>query len=348
MLTFSDLGESQMSYLGVDLHSNSFTVCYRNSGGKERIATYEIRKLGQFLKNLRKHDELAVEATGNTAWFVEQISGRVSRVVVVDPHQFKVIRKSVKKTDKHDAKTLAFFLSKDMLPEARMKSKENAQLHSLAGTRDKLVKQRTALINKIHNVLNSHGMKYKKESLSSEKHLTKVLSFDWDVIVHVELEVLAEQIRSLTKSIRKLDEQMSEHGKNLKGHKNLASIKGIGERSATVLLSVIDDVNDFADEDKLAAYFGMVPRVSDSNETVRHGRITKNGSKIGRTTLVQCTLVAKRYSPYLRQYYERIKRHRGSGKAIIATARKFLGIIYQTLKNDWIFEDFPNFVIANA
>ena len=40
---------------------------------------------------------------------------------------------------------------------------------------------------------------------------------------------------------------------------------------------------------------------------------------------------------YLRQYYERIKRHRGSGKAIIATARKFLGVIYQTLKNDWIF-----------
>jgi len=337
-----------MSYLGVDLHSNSFTVCYRSSQGKERISVFDIGSIGQFRKSLRKHDELAVEATGNTAWFVEQVRDRVSRIVVVDPHQFKVIRKSVKKTDKHDAKTLAFFLSKDMLPEARMKSKENAQLHSLAGTRDKLVKQRTALINKIHNVLNSHGIKYKKESLPAEKHLRQVLSSDWDVIVRVELEVLIEQIRSLNSSIKKLDNEISQHGKTLKGHKNLASIKGIGERSATVLLSVIDDVNDFADEDKLAAYFGIVPRVSDSNEVVRHGRITKNGSKIGRTTLVQCTLSAKRYSPYLRGYYERIKRHRGSGKAIIATARKFLGIIYQTLKNDWIFEDFPKFVIANT
>ena len=45
--------------------------------------------------------------------------------------------------------------------------------------------------------------------------------------------------------------------------------------------------------------------------------------------------VAERYSPYLRWYYECIKRHRGSGKAIIATARKFLGIIYQTLKSGW-------------
>lgn len=337
-----------MSYLGVDLHSNSFTVCYRSKQGKQRIAVYGITKLDQFRKSLRRHDELAVEATGNTGWFIEQVKDRISRIVVVDPHKFKVIRNSVKKTDKHDARTLAFYLSKDMLPEARMKSKENTQLHSLAGTRDKLVKQRTALINKIHNVLNRHGIKYKKESLSGEKHLRKVLSFNWDVIVRVELEVLADQIRSLTESIKKLDNEISERGKKLKGHKNLSSIKGIGERSASVLLSVIDDVNDFADENKLSAYFGIVPRVSDSNETVRHGRITKNGSKIGRTTLIQCTLVAKRYSPYLRRYYERIKRRRGSGKAIIATARKLLGIIYQTLKNDWVFEDFPNFVIAKT
>lgn len=63
---------------------------------------------------------------------------------------------------------------------------------------------------------------------------------------------------------------------------------------------------------------------------------------------MQCTLVAKKYSPYLRQYYEKIKGKKGGGKAIIATARKFLGIIYRTLKNDWVFEDFPNFVLADG
>jgi hypothetical protein len=85
----------------------------------------------------------------------KQINRRVKKVVVVDPNKFKMIRKSVNKTDKNDAKRLAYFLGKDMLPEARMKTKENAQLHSLATTRDKLVRQRTALINKIHNVLNT-------------------------------------------------------------------------------------------------------------------------------------------------------------------------------------------------
>ena len=115
---------------------------------------------------------------------------------------------------------------------------------------------------------------------------------------------------------------------------------------ATILLSVIGDVNDFANEGKLAAYFGIVPRVSNSNETERSGRITKRGTKLGRTTLVQCALIAKRYSPYLDKFYQRIKSRRGTGKAIIALAKKFLGIIYNTLKGDWVFVDFPNFELA--
>jgi hypothetical protein len=57
-------------------------------------------------------------------------------------------------------------------------------------------------------------------------------------------------------------------------------------------------------------------------------------------------MIAARYSPYLRSFHERVKARRGAGKAIIALARKFLGIIYRTLKNKWVFEDFPNFVLA--
>ena len=68
-------------------------------------------------------------------------------------------------------------------------------------------------------------------------------------------------------------------------------------------------------------------------------------TKLGRTTLVQCALITQRYSPYLKNYYEK-KRSRGTGKAIIALARKFRGIIYRTLKNNWVFADFPNFVFA--
>ena len=98
------------------------------------------------------------------------------------------------------------------------------------------------------------------------------------------------------------------------------------------VLLVIGNINDFKDADKLAAYVGMVPRVSQSNETDNRGRITKRRNKLVRTTLVQCTLIAIRYSGYLNAFYRRIKDRRGASKTIIATARKLLAIIYQTLK----------------
>ena len=78
------------------------------------------------------------------------------------------------------------------------------------------------------------------------------------------------------------------------------SIKDIGAKSAAVFLSVIGDIQDFPSANRLASDFGLVPRVVRSNLTEYKGRITKRGSKLGRTTLVQCTLIANRYSPYFR------------------------------------------------
>jgi transposase len=335
-------------YIGVDLHRNRFTVCILAENGRCYISEYRLEQLPQFVRKLRSTDELAVEVTGNTRLFYNAVASHVAKVVVVNPTQFKLIRQSVKKTDPHDARTLAFYLSKEMLPEVRMKDTMHAQLASLTQTRDTLVKQRTALKNKVNNILSAHGINLRKESLASDVGLDRVLEMTFDAIVATELRVIVGQIRALNQSIAELEKTIKTEGAKLPGHKNLKSIKGIGDLGATVLLTAIGDINDFAHPGKLAAYFGIVPRVRNSNETERSGRITKRGTKLGRTTLVQCSLIAMRYSPYLARFYHKVARRRSTGKAIIALARKFLSVIYHTLKNNWVFEDFPNFVIAGA
>jgi transposase len=320
----------------------------RVENGRNYLSEWKLEDLSRFVKKLRPNDEIAVEVTGNTRLFYEAVAPHVARVVAVDPNQFRVISHSVKKTDRNDARNLALYLDKDLLPEVRMKDKTRAQLASLTQTRDTLVKLRTSLKNKINNILSAHGINLEKEALSSEKKLQQILAMQFDPMVQIELEVIVEEIRSLNQRIAKLEKTIAEEGSKLEGHKNLTSIKGIGPLSGSILLSVIGDIRDFADEGKLAAYFGIVPRICNSNETERSGRITKHGSKLGRTALVQCALIAQRYSPYLKRYYEKIKARRGTGKAIIALARKLLGIIYRTLKYNWVFEDFPNFVLAEA
>lgn len=333
-------------WLGVDLHRNGFTCCMRLENGRSYLSQWKLEELDRFIQKLRPSDEVAVEVTGNTRLFYQAVVPQVKRVVVVDANQFRVIAHSVKKTDPNDARNLALYLEKDLLPEVRMKDPQRAQIASLTQTRDTMVKLRTALKNKVNNLVSAQGINLTKESLASEKGLTAVLKFRFEALVELELKVIVAQIRSLNASIAELEETIGREGQKLDGHSNLTSIKGIGKLSGSILLSIIGDVADFAEEGKLAAYFGIVPRISHSNETEHSGRITKRGTKLGRTTLVQCALIAQRYSPYLKSYYEKVKKRRGTGKAIIALARKFLGIIYRTLKYRWTFADFPNFVLA--
>ena len=192
-----------MRHIGVDLHKRQFHVCYY-SGGVSGHRAYKMAELGRFISTLEPGDQIAVEATGNTRYFIDRVTGHVSKVVVVNPRQIRVIEDSIKKTDHNDAK-------------------------------------------------------------------------------------------------------LEERGKSLKGYRNITSIKGIGDKSAAILLSVIGDIHNFPSRKQLDSYFGIVPKVRNSGDTRRHGHISKQGSKLGRTTLVQCTLVAIQYSPYLRFYYERLK-----------------------------------------
>lgn len=335
-------------HIGVDLHRRRFTVCVRVENGRNYLSEWRLEDLERFVKKLRASDEVAVEVSGNTRLFHDAVAPHVARVVVVNPSEFRVISHSVKKTDRNDARVLALFLAKGLLPEVRMKEKTQARVASLTETRDKLVKLRTTLKNKINNILAARGIVLKREILATEKGLREVLARDYEPAERIEMEVVVEQIRALNQSVRKLEKAIAEEGAKLPGHRNLCSIKGIGVLGAGVLLSVIGEVADFPDAGKLAAYFGIVPRVQQSSDTRRSGRITKRGSKLGRTTLVQCALIAKRYNPYLGRYYERIRKRRGTGKAIIALARKLLEIIYRTLKNNWVFADFPNFVLAEV
>ncbi len=334
------------SYVGVDLHRTNFTYCIRANGQEKKIGKCDIAELKGFALMLGKDTEMAVEATSNTFMFCSALKSHVKRLVVVNPSQFKIISMSTKKTDKHDAKVLAEFLEKDMLPEVRVKDELQAKISSLTQTREKLVQLRTVLKNKVNNLLAANFIVLKREELSTEKGLRKALSYHLDPITDTEMLVVVEQIRSLNNSIEKLDRAIEDHGSKMDGFDNLKSIKGIGSKGASILLSAIGNVKDFRSAKQLAAYIGIVPRVSNSNETVHHGRITKQGSKVARTALVQCALIAKRYNPYLNAFHESVKCRRGGAKANIALARKFLEVIYKTLKNNWVFEDFTQFKLV--
>lgn len=90
----------------------------------------------------------------------------------------------------------------------------------------------------------------------------------------------------------------------------------------------------------MSAYIGMVPKEFDSGETERRGRITRHGSRLVRSLLVEVAWAGLRYNPWVRETYQRIsggKKSRGK-IAIVAVGRKLLVRCWAMLRHNMAWQ----------
>lgn len=339
-----------MIYIGVDLHKTQFTVCIRNNG-REDFAKYSTTPAGYeaFTARLLAFNDtisIGVESTGNTRYFKNRMEETGAEVIAINTLKFKVVNESVKKTDKHDAATIAEFLEKDMLPESWLCSQASEELRRLLNARTTLVRSRVVIKNQIHAMLVSLGMEDKKASLQSKRGRQHVLDalHDSPVGAHgLVAQSLCDTIDQLDESVKRIEDELERLTEGDRVVELLQTIPGCGRIGAWTIRAYTDDIGRFATSKKYASYAGMAPWVQNSNETVRHGRITKRGPQELRTAFVQVVLGmrrAKKLTAELRlmERYERMKPHKGSGKTIIATARKVAVIVWHMLTEDEPFD----------
>jgi transposase len=91
------------------------------------------------------------------------------RVVVINTLKFKVVNESVKKTDMHDAATIAEFPGKDMLPESKLRGRMSEQMRRLLKVRSTLVRAEAVIKNQMRALLTAEGTGDKKASLQSKR-----------------------------------------------------------------------------------------------------------------------------------------------------------------------------------
>jgi len=332
--------------IGVDLHKTQFTVYARRDnkpGVEEQYPTREegyrafLEKLGQWRHS--GHDiRIGVESTGNTRYFKHRLEARGYPVVVINTLKFKVINESVKKTDKHDAATIAEFLSKDMLPESKLCSEDSEQLRRLLKVRSTLVRARVTVKNQIHGLLVSLGMEDTRASLQSKRGRQRIL----DTLAGAEngliVQPLFETIDRLTKNVKVIESKIEELVTDDKAVALLQTIPGCGPITAWTIRAYTDDIRRFSNYKKYGSYAGLAPWVQCSNETEHYGRITKRGPEELRTAFVQLVVGIRRSrqstSWRLMERYEAMKSVKGSGKSIIATARKMSKIVWFMLTRE--------------
>jgi transposase len=97
--------------------------------------------------------------------------------------------------------------------------------------------------------------------------------------------------------------------------------------TAMTLVAEIGDISRFPDARKLCAWSGLTPKVRNSDATVHHGRMTRQGPASVRAVLIEAAQTAKRRPPFA-DLYDSIGRRRGNQIATVAVARRAAGPVF--------------------
>jgi len=329
-----------MNYVGVDLHKNRFTAYSTATGNYRNYGTNAIG-LMSFIEDCKRsirsieHMIVGVESTGNTRYFKRVLEEEGIQVKVINTMKFKVITESVKKTDKHDAATIAEFLEKDMIPEAWICSDYSEMVRRLLQVRKQLVKIMVTVKNQVHSVVTAFGYEDRRATLQSKRGRHAMMNTLASTGIGLVVQLLMEIIEMADEKVKKIEKTIEELVEGDQVIELLRTIPGCGRITAWTIRAYTDDIKRFASAKHYAAFAGVVPYVHNSNTRVHHGRITKHGPEPLRTALVQLVMGMRRMKQV--QEYRLMKRYvalqgqKGSGKAIIATARKLAHIIWHML-----------------
>ena len=336
--------------VGVDLHKTQFTVCALTEDGEVLLQEMYLTNdegYKTFINEMHKEEEngytieIAVETTGNARFFKNQMEKEYFVVKVVNTNKFKVITMSTKKTDMNDAATLAYYLMKEMLPEAHLCSQTSEEIRRMLKTRSILVSSTVKIKNQIHGMMLGYGIETKAAQFQSKRKRQELIN---DLANHYfsdftasSLKVMLDILDNLSEEIKKVENQIADMVKENEDVELLKTIPGVGPITATTIAAYTSDIERFeGDYKRFAAYIGIVPSVHNSNESTHYGRITKHGPQELRTAMVQVALgmirVPKQTSEWrLMKNYYRQKTDKGSGRAIIAMTRKISRIVFVML-----------------
>jgi transposase len=331
-----------MLYVGVDLHKHSISLCVVNLVGRQRQVMERKRfrcdeedAILAYFAGLGPY-EAVVEATASYEWFVKLIEPTAARIVLAHPGKLRVIAESKKKTDKLDAQTLAEFLAFDEIPQAWRPTPRVREHRTLVRLRAYCQGRITSAKNKLRWIVASYNAD--RSDLFSRTGRAYLAQIDLSAADRFAADLLCEELDQHAARLKTIDQQLKQFARaaplvEQEARAVLASVPCVGPVTTEVLLAEAGDVRRFGSQRKATAYAGLAPGVRQSDKRTKQLPITKTGSRLLRTALVE---LAWRLTNKTRRWgllYERLKKRCGAKKAIVAVARRAWCVIVSLLRS---------------
>jgi transposase len=328
----------QTMTIGMDLGDKTSRYCVLNDHGEvvqeQSLAT--TKKAMQRVFGVRPRCRVAIEVGTHSPWVSRVLGGLGHEVIVANARQVQLISASSRKDDRLDAQTLARLARVDpeLLKPIRHRS-ERAQAHlMIIRVRAALVEARTRLVNMARGLAKSVGERLPQcdadqMGVDRGEGLPQPL--------RETLQLLLEQVESLTEKIQKSDVKIEQIARNEYPETELLKqVSGVGTLIALTFVLTVEDRERFQKSRDVGCYVGLRPKRSDSGESQPQLRITKEGDIYLRRMLVQGAHgILGRRGPDtdLKRWGLKLAARGGKNakkRAIVAVARK-LGILLHRL-----------------
>ncbi len=292
-------------------------------------------------------DLVVMEACGPSGWVRDLCEELGIETLVCSTNEEAWKWKNVKrKTDKDDALKLARLAMMQQLTPVHTPSRQVREHRTLVKYRKTLDQRVNRIKNSIRSLFANRGIEIDRGQRAWFSGRERINSFrrplaecELEDLWRGQLDVELEQLDSLRQLLAQVERRLEAIAKEDARIRRVQTIPGVGRKTAEAIVTALDDVHRFQNARQVSSYIGLTPRQFQSGEMDRNGRITKRGSRLLRTMLLECAWVSLRYNTWARTTYDRINggQQTRKKKAAVALARKIAVVAWSMLKNetDW-------------
>ena len=244
------------------------------------------------------------------------------------------------KNDQRDARTLSEVSCRIDLPSVHIPAEASRQVKTECGMREALVSSRTQLINTVRGWLRATVAQLSSGHAESFAERVRSYCLKHNQVLPSYVTLQLETIEHLSVQIAKADKSLLAMAKANPVCQRLMTVPGIGPVNAVRFVATVDSRERFANAHALESYLGLTPGEDSSSDRQRRTSITKAGSARLRANLIQASwsLVRSRPKDPIVQWFRQVEHRRGKRIAIVAVARKIVGILFALWRDGTRYE----------
>jgi transposase len=250
------------------------------------------------------------------------------------------------KNDFRDAEAIAEAVQRPTMKFVATKTTDQLDLQALHRVRERLVSQRTGIINQIRAFLLERGIAVRQGQRFLRAGLPTILATPPDVLsprmVRI-IEGLASDWRRLDERIEGLSSEIKAIACQDSSCERLMSVPGIGPIISSAMVAAIGTGDTFSKGRDYAAWLGLVPKQMSTGDRTILGKISKRGNRYLRVLFVQAAWVVlikpKSWQRHgLKPWIEAAKKRLHRNVLAIALANKLARIAWSVLARGRGFE----------